>query len=80
MLKSKLIAQSICTSSENLIAILNRALGDAGASSTPEAFDEFKRAVGHVIGTIDAELLAPLYQEYPDLEPESLRVLCAQAR
>jgi hypothetical protein len=73
MLKSKPIAESICTSGENLIAILNQALHDPRASSTPEAFEEFKRAVGHVIGTLDGELLAPLYQEHPDLEPESLR-------
>jgi hypothetical protein len=73
MLKSKPIAESICTSGENLIAILNQALRDAGASSTPEAFDEFKRAVGHGIGMLDVELLAPLYQEHPDLEPGSLR-------
>jgi hypothetical protein len=73
MIASKDIAVSVSTAGEQFIASLSEALSAVRESCTPEEYERFKRAVGLVVGTMEVEMLWPLYKQHPDLEPEGLR-------
>ena len=73
MIILKEIATAVSSSGEQFIASLNEALHATRESSSPQEYEQFKRAVGLVIGTLEIEMLWPLYKLHPDLEPESLR-------
>ncbi|MBV9215649.1 MAG: hypothetical protein JO053_05685 [Acidobacteria bacterium] len=36
---------------------------------TSDEFDAIKRVIGLTLGTIDFELLKPVYEQYPELDP-----------
>ena len=71
--RSAQLATEVTKAGETFIAALGAALMVAKASTTPEEFEQFKRAVGQVIGTVEVDLLWPLYKQFPELEPPALR-------
>ena len=73
MLSSKKIATDISEAGETFVAALSAALDAAKTSCTPDEFERLKRAVGSVIGTLEVDMLWPLYKQHPELEPETLR-------
>ncbi len=73
MVKSKQLAIAVGAAGETFVVALSKCLSTAKSSSAPEEYEGLKRAVGSVIGTLEVDLLGPLYREHPDLEPENLR-------
>jgi pyruvate/2-oxoacid:ferredoxin oxidoreductase beta subunit len=73
MLSSKELATAVTAAGERFVEALSECLTIAKSSSTPEEYERLKRAVGSVVGTLEIDLLWPLYREHPDLEPENLR-------
>lgn len=73
MVSSKKLASSIGTASESFIIELGKALDEAKVSATPEEYEKLKKAIGVVIGTLEIDLLWPLYTKHPELEPENLK-------
>ena len=71
--RSAQLATEVTKAGETFIAALGAALMVAKASTTPEEVEQFKRAVGQVIGTVEVDLLWPLYKQFPELEPPALR-------
>ncbi len=73
MLRSVETATEVAKAGEAFVAALSEALSTSKASTSPEEFERFKRAVAIAIGTVEIELLWPIYRQHPDLEPPSLR-------
>ena len=72
MIASNHIAAAVSTAGEQLIASLSEALSAVRESCSPEEYERFKRAVGLVVGTMEVEMLWPLYKQHPELQPEGL--------
>jgi hypothetical protein len=66
-------ARSVATAAEAFLRELSDAFEDARNSASPEEFEKLKHAVGQIVGTLEADLLWPLYKQHPDLEPENLK-------
>jgi hypothetical protein len=73
MISTNNLASKVSAAGEQFIVSLNVALNTAKDSCSPEEFERFKKAIGTIIGTLEIELLWPLYKQHPDLEPESLK-------
>ena len=66
-------AQAVSSAAENFLRELSRALEQARGTARPEELERLKRSVGSVVGTLEVDLLWPLYKQHPDLEPENLK-------
>ena len=53
----------------HVIADLNRALILARSKADPEDYESIQKAIGLMIGSVEMELLWPIYRAYPDLDP-----------
>ena len=73
MISDPTSAQKISEAAEHFLGDLSRAFELARASSTPDEFERLKKAVGVVVGTLEVDLLCPLYKQHPNLEPENLK-------
>lgn len=73
MVTSKKIATDISAASEAFLVSLNKALLDAKAECSPQEYEQFKKAVGAVVGGLELDMLWPLYKKHPELQPENLR-------
>lgn len=73
MFEHKGIATAVSNSSEKFIADLNSALNQARETLAPDEYERFRKSVGIVVGTIEVDMLSPLYKTHPDLEPETLK-------
>ena len=67
------LATEVSAAGERFVEALNRFLSEAQASCSAEEYEQFKEAVGSVIGILDTRMLLPIYRKHPELEPESLR-------
>jgi len=70
MIADRQRAVAVSKAAEEFIKQLSLALQAAQASGSNEDFERLRRAVGQVIGALETDLLAPLYQQYPELEPK----------
>ncbi len=66
-------AQAVSKAAEHFLGELSRAFEAARSSATPEEFERLKQVVGVVVGTLEVDLLWPLYKQHPNLEPENLK-------
>ena len=66
-------AQAVSKAAEEFLRTLHRAFEHARETVTPEEFERLKIAVGSVVGTLEVELLWPLYKLHPELEPDNLK-------
>lgn len=73
MVTSKNLATEVSDAGERFIETLGKCLMEAQTTCPAEEFERFKKAVGLVIGSLEVDLLWPLYRQHPELEPESLR-------
>jgi hypothetical protein len=73
MISDSTSAQAVSKAAEQFLEELSRALELARATVPAEEIERLKVAVGRVVGTLEVELLWPLYKLHPTLEPENLR-------
>jgi hypothetical protein len=73
MISDPVRAQAVSAAAEAFIRELSVALESARTSTRSSEFERLKKAVGHVVGTLEVDLLWPLYKEHPSLEPENLK-------
>ena len=73
MITSTELAAEVSIAGERFVETLSKCLVAAQSSCLPEEYEQFKKAVGSVIGTLEIEMLWPLYRRHPELEPENLR-------
>lgn len=73
MIADRQQAVAVSKAAEEFIRQLSLALKAAEANSSNEEFERLRRAVGQVIGTLETDLLWPLYKRHPELEPENLK-------
>lgn len=66
-------ALEVSKAAEHFLSELARAFESARSTSTPDEFARLKQAVGVVVGTLEVDLLWPLYKQHPGLEPEYFR-------
>jgi hypothetical protein len=66
-------ARAVAASAEAFLGELSAAFEAARATESPAEFEKLKLAVGQVVGSLEAELLWPLYKLHPELEPENLK-------
>lgn len=67
------LASDVSIAGENFVEALGKYLSTAKDECPPEEYERFRKAIGSVIGTLEIEMLWPLYRQHPDLEPENLR-------
>ena len=73
MITSTELATEVSAAGERFVEAISKCLADAQSSCSPEEYEQFKKAVGSVIGTLEFDMLWPLYRKHPELEPENLR-------
>jgi len=73
MITSAKLATDVSAAGEHFVAALSKCLAEAKLSCSPEEYEQFKKAVASVVGTLEVDMLWPLYKKHPDLEPEGLR-------
>jgi pyruvate/2-oxoacid:ferredoxin oxidoreductase beta subunit len=73
MITSVELATEISAAGERFVEKLSKCLIEAQSSCSPEEYEQFKKAVGSVVGTLELDMLWPLYRKHPGLEPENLR-------
>lgn len=73
MISGRQRAVAVSNSAEEFIKQLSLALDAAKANGSSADFERLRKAIGQVIGTLETDLLWPLYKQYPDLEPENLK-------
>lgn len=66
-------AKALSKAAEQFLQELSRALEFARGTSPSEDFERLKVATGSVVGTLEVDLLWPLYKQHPTLEPENLK-------
>lgn len=66
-------AQAVSKAAEEFLQTLHRAFEHARGTLSPEEFETLKNSVGSVVGTLEVELLWPLYKLHPELEPDNLK-------
>ena len=52
---------------------LNATIALVQQECTEEEFIAYRRAAGHAMGYLFADIVRPIFHEHPDLEPEELR-------
>ena len=65
-------ARNVASAAEAFLRELSCALEATRTSAAPSEFEKLRRAVGSLVGTLEVDLLWPLYKQHPDLEPENL--------
>ena len=73
MVVSKELASAISKSGETFIKDIGHVLDIAKELSPPAEFEQLKKAIANVLGTIEVDLLGPLYHMHPDFEPEYMK-------
>jgi len=73
MISSKEAATVIASEAERFVVALNTKLLEIRASASASEYERFRRAVGKIVGALEIELFAPLYQEHPELKPEAVQ-------
>lgn len=66
-------ARAVSTAAEAFLRELSLALEQVRATGSVDELERLKRAVGEVVGTLEVDLLWPLYKQHPSLEPENLK-------
>ena len=73
MITSAKLAIDVSAAGEHFVEALSKCLTEAQSSCSPEEYEQFKKAVASVVGTLEVDMLWPLYKKHPELEPEGLR-------
>lgn len=73
MISDSIHARNVAIAAEAFLRELYGALEDARISATPAEFARLKHTIGSVVGTLEVDLLWPLYKQHPSLEPENLK-------
>ena len=66
-------ARAVSNAAEQFLRELSEALELARGTEPAADFERLKQAVGVVVGTLEVDLLWPLYKHHPNLEPENLK-------
>lgn len=67
------LAEKICAALLECSGKLDRSVGALAGAVEAELFDRYRRSVGQVLGTIYIEVLRDIFDEHPDLEPDSMK-------
>jgi len=73
MISDPVHARAVSESAEAFLRTLHEAFEAARNAVPPDEFESLKVAVAEVVGTLEVDLLWPLYKRHPELEPENLR-------
>jgi hypothetical protein len=73
MIPDRQRAVAVSNAAEEFIKQLSLALKAVQSNGSSEEFERLRKAIGQVVGTLETDLLWPLYKQYPDLEPENLK-------
>ena len=73
MIADSTSARSVSEAAEQFLHQLSEAFELERGTASPADFERLKQAVGVVVGTLEVELLWPLYKQHPDLEPDNLK-------
>jgi hypothetical protein len=65
---SKTAAEQVLRAAMNSISELSALLRDLKESCSDEDFERFRRGIGLSIGTIQVEVMDPVYAHYPELD------------
>ena len=73
MISDRQRAVAVSNAAEEFIRQLSLALKAVQSSGSSVEFERLRKAIGQVVGTLETDLLWPLYKQYPELEPENLK-------
>lgn len=73
MIPDRESAIGVSTAAEEFIKQLSIALEAVRANGSNAEFERLRTAIAQVVGTLETDLLWPLYKQHPDLEPENLK-------
>ncbi len=67
------LAEKICTTLLECSGKLDRSVGVLARAVDAEFFDCYRRSVGQALGAIYLDILREVFEEFPDLEPDSFK-------
>jgi hypothetical protein len=73
MLSNKQTADDVEKSMRQCSALLDESVRKVMETCSEEEFLHFRRVIGRIMGTIYLEVMQPIHQKFPDLEPPELR-------
>jgi hypothetical protein len=73
MIKEKTIAKRVIDVMDDCSERINETIREVQQRCSDEEFRRYRKAAGVVMGYIYTDVVAPLYRQHPELEPEELR-------
>jgi hypothetical protein len=73
MIKNRDRAVALAKASEELIREIFRTVEPSPSGASFVSSEEIRRRLVQLIGKLEADLVGPLYAQYPDLEPHDRR-------
>ena len=67
------VAEGVTAFTLEYSAKLNQSVQRVKDTCSSEEFERYRRIVGRIMGYMYIDIMRPIFFEYPDLEPESLR-------
>ncbi|MBI0067497.1 MULTISPECIES: hypothetical protein [unclassified Snodgrassella] len=72
MIKDRKFAKEVTDLMLNITSELNESLIKAQNCCSAEEFNEYRRAVGVMLGKMYFDVLVPLFTKHPEIKPEEL--------
>jgi hypothetical protein len=73
MISDRECAAELAKAGEGLIAEIFKVVEPSQSGTPSVTSEDARRRLVKLIGTLETELIGPLYKQYPDLEPPHLR-------
>lgn len=70
MIRDKKVAKEIADTIENCLDLINKSILLVQAKCDKDEFEGYRKAAGMVMGYMYTDILAPLYKDHPELDPE----------
>lgn len=73
MIKNRDLARQVIDALDESSSVINESIRLVKERCTEEEFVAYRKAAGFVIGYLYTDVLAPIFKQHPDLEPEELK-------
>ena len=73
MISDKRVAEQVLATMHECSGAFDRSVRLVRETCSEEEFRAYRKAIGQVMGAMYFEVYRPLFQRFPDLEPESFK-------
>jgi len=73
MIKNRELARQVIDALDESSNVINESIRLVKEGCSEEEFVAYRKAAGFVMGYLYTDVLAPIYKQHPDLEPNELK-------